>query len=302
MKQMLDFIKNNGGSVLLLLALVVALYLGFNQLIGLGNSQTTVMSLPLLAIGGVILLILALTIVALIFSLLNINDKTQAMGLPDGSIRAVIALSLIVLFAILSVYLYEGANGELNTIQNLSDMDRVRFIQDHPTARDLQSVPVKDKSGKPTSLYNVTYRSATNTTREDFAKQLLVLLGTLMTAITSFYLGAGTATSAAAAAQPDSTPPPTVSSIDPTSYSLSNRGPVIQLKIMGNNLNIITHAKIVKAGVPVIGTNVQSNPTQVTCSIAVNAAIMVPGSTWDVVVDDGASKSATLPAALTINA
>lgn len=245
------------------------------------------------------------------------------MGLPEGSIRAVIALSLIVLFAILSVFLYQGVStsGPVNTIENLSDAERAQFIRDHTTARDIQAVLVKDKDGQPLLikdkeeqplrnpdgtpkfLYNVSYRSA-NPTSDDFAKQLLVLLGTLMTAITSFYLGAGTAMSAATAGQTAvlASPPPTVSGIKPASHSIANDGPVIHLEVMGANLNIVTHVKIVRTGAqPVIGTNVGSSPTRVTCDIPVSAATTPPGVPWDVVVDDGGAKSATLPGALTIN-
>jgi hypothetical protein len=259
-----------------------------------------------------------LTAVAMIFSILGLANKDQAMGLPEGSIRAVIALSLIVLFAILSVFLFKtvSAGGRTYTVVNLSDTERTQFIRDHVNARDVQSLIYKDKDGQqivakdkdgqplknddgtPRYFYDVSYNS-TNSASDDFAKQLLVLLGTLMTAITSFYLGAGTATSAAAATQTaaSANPPPTASGIDPKSHSISNGGPTIHLKIAGTNLNSITHVKIMSAGVQIIGTNVASNPTQVICDLDVTKA--TPGI-WDVVIDDGGSKSAALPGALTI--
>jgi hypothetical protein len=315
-------LKKYSGSILLgfgVLALVGALVFLFIELKDLSDGVVGA-SLPLLAIGGVILLVLLLTAVAMIFSILGLANKDQAMGLPEGSIRAVIALSLIVLFAILSVFLYKSiyTGGRINTIVNLSDMERTQFIRDHANARDIGSAiskdtdgqpivakdkdghPVKNDDGTPRYLYDVSY-SSTNAASDDFAKQLLVLLGTLMTAITSFYLGAGTATSAAAATQTaiSAIPPPTVSGIDPKSQSISKDGTTIHLKVTGNNLNIITHVTIVSAGVQIVGTNVASNPTQVTCDL--NVANATPG-VWDVVVDDGGSKSATLPGALTISA
>src|SRR4051794_26791544 len=78
------------------LGLVLALGYGFQVLRGIGSGgvQDNVTVLPLLAIGGVIVLILVLTIVAMIFSILGLTNQGQAMGLPEGSIRAVIALSL----------------------------------------------------------------------------------------------------------------------------------------------------------------------------------------------------------------
>jgi len=54
-----------------------------------------------------------------------------------------------------------------------------------------------------------------------------------------------------------------------------------------------------RAGVQIIGTNAASNASLVTCNIDVSNA--TPG-TWDVVVDDGGTKSASLPGALTITA
>ena len=304
--------KNYAGSILLCIGavgLVGALLFAFIKLMEFSTTSSTGASLSLLAIGGVIVLILLLTVVATIFSVLGLTNKNQAMGLPEGSIRAVIALSLIVLFAILSVFLYQGVSGgPVNIIEKLSDAERSQFVKDHSTARDLQSVLAKDEKGQPlknsdgNDLYNVTYRSAPNSTSDDFAKQLLVLLGTLMTAITSFYLGAGTAVSAAAAAaaQTAADPPPTVSGIKPTLHTIATDGPVIKLQITGSNLNVITRVMIVRAGVQITGTNVASNPTGVTCDIAVSGAITPPGAPWDVVVDDGGSISARLPGALTI--
>jgi hypothetical protein len=90
---------------------LVGLGVAFSLLVNLVNIPTQgIGPLPLLAIGGVLVLILMLTVVAIIFSILGLTNKEQAMGLPEGSIRAVIALSLIVLFAILSVFLYQGVS------------------------------------------------------------------------------------------------------------------------------------------------------------------------------------------------
>ena len=205
-----ETLKKYGGSIwvgFVFIVLVTALGLLFFELARL-SIPVFGASLPVIAIGGVVLLILMLAVVTLIFSMLGLANGELAMGLPDGSIRAVIALSLIVLFAILSVFLYKGVvQGKLNTIAQLSDTDRTQFLKEHATLPDLQSDVSRDKEGKPILakdekgdpvknadgtakyLYDVTYSGTTNAASQDFAKQLLVLLGTLMTAITSFYLG-----------------------------------------------------------------------------------------------------------------
>jgi hypothetical protein len=220
------------------------------------------------------------------------------------------------------VFLYKSVvEGKVNTIAQLSDTDRKQFIRDHPTLPDIQSNISKDtkenvitaktsdgkvlknEDGTPQYLYDVTYSGTTNTASQDFAKQLLVLLGTLMTAIASFYLGAGTATSAVTAGQTaaasSANPPPTVSGINPKSISIASDGPKIRLDVTGNNLNTFTNVKIFKAGVQIVGTDVKSNANVVSCDIDVSNAAL---GTWDVVVDDGGSKTLTLSGALTINA
>ena len=92
-----------GGAGFVVLIALSLLFLLLTSLVTKGDN-----SLPLVAIGGVIVLVLLLTAVATMFSILNLTNSTQALGLPEGSIRAVIALSLIVLFAILSVFLYQN--------------------------------------------------------------------------------------------------------------------------------------------------------------------------------------------------
>src|ERR1700694_5181538 len=52
----------------------------------------------LVVIAGVIGLLAVLMMTALAFSSVKLSDSTQALGLPEGSVRAVIVLSLIVIF------------------------------------------------------------------------------------------------------------------------------------------------------------------------------------------------------------
>lgn len=294
----METIKQYGGAILtclgalVLVGVLCAIFWLLTQLIPQGDSG----SLPLLAIGGIVVLIFMLAAVAMIFSALGLSNRELAMGLPEGSIRAVIALSLIVLFAILSIFLYQNVSkgGALVKIDEMSTADRTEFMR-NPYVRDIQSTPVAGKDG----FYNVSYRSA-NAAGDEFAKQLLVLLGTLMTAVTSFYLGAGTVTSAVKTgteAGAAAIPPPIPSGIKPDTHSIAASGP-LQLEITGTNLNIITRVRIVKAGTaPIVGTKVGSSPTRITCELDVSKA--TPG-TYDVEIDDGGSKSAKLPGKLTL--
>jgi hypothetical protein len=70
--------------------------------------------LPLLVVYGVVALLASLTVVAVVLAALNLSDPKGALGLPDGSVRALIALSLILIFTIVSVFLlwYPLANAQ----------------------------------------------------------------------------------------------------------------------------------------------------------------------------------------------
>jgi hypothetical protein len=72
------------------------------------NLDGDAVRLPVLVITGVMALFATLALVAVTFSVAGLTDPTQALGLPEGSVRAAIALSLIVIFAITSIYLYSS--------------------------------------------------------------------------------------------------------------------------------------------------------------------------------------------------
>ena len=72
------------------------------------NLDSDAIRLPVLVITGVMALFATLALVAVTFSVAGLTDPKQALGLPEGSVRAAIALSLIVIFAITSIYLYSS--------------------------------------------------------------------------------------------------------------------------------------------------------------------------------------------------
>lgn len=68
--------------------------------------------LTLIVVAGVVGLIASLAIVTVVTNFLDLSDPKEALGLPKGSVRALIALSLIVIFSIMSFYLYGALSGE----------------------------------------------------------------------------------------------------------------------------------------------------------------------------------------------
>jgi amino acid transporter len=63
-------------------------------------------NLAIVLIAAATALILIIGSLTIVFRRLRLQDRKEAMGLPSGSIRAIIALLLIVLFFISAIYLY----------------------------------------------------------------------------------------------------------------------------------------------------------------------------------------------------
>jgi hypothetical protein len=149
--------------------------------------------LTLLLIFGVVALLVTLAVMVTLLRVFGLTDPSQPLGLPEGSIRAVIALTLILVFAIMSVFLYWDAahpettqsTGLTGDILNMLPSDRVIAV----TARSVNGATV----------YDVTTTTEGQTSNQ-LGLQLVTIVGTLVTALAAFYFGANSVKSAQAAA------------------------------------------------------------------------------------------------------
>ena len=199
-------------------------------------SKYATAGLPVMAIFGIMILFGALSLVATLFARLGLANKDQALALPEGSIRAAIALSLIVLFAIISIMLYRSMS-EPYRITGLSDQDRAAIIKTAgdrlignaddacvagPATAELaaSAASAAAAEGKPApqpqcaaadKRYTLLLLPPPRQDATDLAKQLLILVGTLMTSVTSFYFatrGATPSSPSGAAGTPPPAPTP----------------------------------------------------------------------------------------------
>jgi hypothetical protein len=134
----------------------------------------TGMGLPLLALSSVLLLLAALLVFTTLIHLIGLSDSKSALGLPEGSVRAFLALALLGLFSVMASSVLPGPTGP----------------------------------GQPP---------------DDFAKQMLTLVGTLMTAVISFYFGSssptGSTTTSSAIGSATASPPTGASTTSPPTDS-----------------------------------------------------------------------------------
>lgn len=83
-------------------------------LIALGLSEGSfktlraAVALPLLLVLGLGSLLLILTMMVAVLDRFGLTDRRRAFGLPDGSMQAIIALALVLIFVIASLYLYSS--------------------------------------------------------------------------------------------------------------------------------------------------------------------------------------------------
>ncbi|NCT84746.1 MAG: hypothetical protein GXC94_16490 [Comamonadaceae bacterium] len=174
--------------------------------------------LPLLAIFGIMILFGSVALVALLFQSLGLTNASQPLGLPEGSIRAVIALALVVLFAIIAIMLFRTTAEPLR-IDGLTATQLAELASGKSGERLLGSMELGCARRPPNAAasapapcdeadrrYAVMLRAGVPTETTDLAKQLLMLVGTLMTSITSYYFAAR---SVQAAAATQAAPPPT---------------------------------------------------------------------------------------------
>jgi len=146
-----------------------------------------------------------MSVLAIFYSAIGVADPAQPLALPEGSIRALIAFSLVLIFVCLGAYLYSSVNGSalapvgteagLTEVQ-LSELKSQFVVAYEPARKPDGSIQTENNDGK-TPLYNATYFNKPNKDAADFAKQIFTTLATVFVSVVSFYFGSSTASSAA---------------------------------------------------------------------------------------------------------
>lgn len=146
-----------------------------------GETSRPEVLLPLIVIAGVVALLATLAVSAALYGLFDIADKGQALGLPAGSVQAVIALSLILIFAVVALYASSSSGTEELPSSGLTQAE----FDAIPPGQVVSTTRV-DKEG--TVTYDVV-RSIEDPGMKDINTQLLTTVSTLVVAVSGFYFG-----------------------------------------------------------------------------------------------------------------
>jgi hypothetical protein len=184
-----------------------------------GDSESHYIFLSQIVLVGLALTVVFMALLAIIYSVMGVEDPKQALGLPEGSVRALLAFSLVLIFVCLAAFLFGEVNKNNQPVEGktltrvtetqLADL-KTNFVVASELAKDqtgkLQYEQVAAADGKTTvddlkhPLYTATYYPKGSKDAEDFAKQIFTTLATVFVSVVSFYFGSSVTSSAAAAA------------------------------------------------------------------------------------------------------
>jgi hypothetical protein len=169
-----------------------------------------------LLITGFVTVTLVLYLGTVVMTALGMPAPGEALGMPRGSIRALIAMVLILIFAIIGVVVFmAGTTGEtyVSTGVTQNQVDAIRAGGGIVLEQDLMTASPAPGASPGESLYTVTIRPAMTQASHDFGLQLLTTVSTLVVAVAGFYFGSkntGAAAEAARSFRPPAPQPPEV--------------------------------------------------------------------------------------------
>ena len=143
--------------------------------------------LTLLLLFGVVVLLGSIGAILVLLAGFGIIDPKEALGLPNGSVRAIIALTLILIFAIVSVFLFWNSGHNVYTSTGITS-DQIGLLPRNQIVSIVATGTTFTVQISDTEFAN------------QLALQLMTVLGTLVTAVAAFYFGAKSVSAGAALA------------------------------------------------------------------------------------------------------
>lgn len=153
-----------------------------------GTSVRTEVVMGITSILGVATIAVLLFVMAIGFSAMGLADRRHALGLPEGSIRAMIAIFLIIIFLIFGILMFRAVGfGFYGPMTNGLTADQLEDV-----ATTIGNRIGRIEAGKVEGTYNVQLFIPLTQDGTQLAMQMLTILGTLVTAVSAFYFGAST--------------------------------------------------------------------------------------------------------------
>jgi hypothetical protein len=165
---------------------LIAALVGALWVMDLGEFLMAELGLTLVIIASAVILTIGLAVTAVIMKRLQLTDGKHAMGLPEGSIRAIIALLLIVIFAVVATFLI--TNADRSSSERVIEGVTEEELEDYVGSVFSREVVEPDACNGTEPCYELRLTRAPSPSAE-MSQQLLTTLGTLVVAVAAFYFG-----------------------------------------------------------------------------------------------------------------
>jgi hypothetical protein len=142
-----------------------------------------------LLVAGFVTVGLLLYLGTLVLRALDMGAPAEALGMPEGSIRALIAMSLILIFAIIGIQVFNAGSAGTELVSTgltQAQIDALRADGAIVISQTLQT-PIPEPPAA--ALYDVTTRTVMTQEAHDFGLQLMTTVSTLVVAVAGFYFG-----------------------------------------------------------------------------------------------------------------
>ncbi len=162
------------------------------------TSSSVPSSLAFAAMSGVALLSLTLVGIIVLTRAVGMTDGTQALGLPQGSVRALLAFALAIVFVSVASWTLGGLFDPMGP-QVAKDVgaaaDVEAFLQ--PYENDRYIIVQTQPNAKTSSATVFLRREAPEKDVVDIAKQIVTISATVLVTIVGFYFGSKSTTDVA---------------------------------------------------------------------------------------------------------
>ncbi len=204
------------------IALYILVGLSFAVLLLISNTPVEV-RVPLTIVFSVIIFLGCLTIAASVLKHFDLANPNEALGLPSGSVRALIALTLILIFAIMVIFL---------------------AFQFAPTYDEFPANTTVVYGGKnytnPNGTITILYE--TSQAAVDFSKQVLTTVSTLVVALAGFYFGTRSVAQAQQSTEPEVSI--TLDPKDPKTFTPKGADDTLKITVTAKPDNEVIKAEI----------------------------------------------------------
>lgn len=231
--------------------------------------RTAEITLPILVLVDTLGLLTALAFLAAAFAALGLSDRSQALSLPEGSVRALIALLLITLFAIMAVFLYRQLRIPLEetTVTQYTGISEEQLAQIPSDQIIAIHVRTEGEAGAEEKVFDIDRRLPAVEAGEEsqrFAQQILTAVSTLVIAVAGFYFGTRSVAVARGAAVLSL---PVVRSITPSDGKQGEE--IKDIEILGKNFESPKTVKLISGLNEMTFEDVSWSATKIRCKLAI---------------------------------